>query len=83
MMFGFMGGGGDFKNSRAVGVFGESGKFNVVGKLRLRWVSLANRWILTQYFELRLLLVSLANLSSLTQCLNFEGCGFLWRISGF
>ena len=32
-MFGFMGG-GDFKNSRAVGFFGESGAFNAGFELR-------------------------------------------------
>ena len=41
-------------------------------KLRQLLVSLANRWILTQYFELRLRWGSLENRALLTQCFKLR-----------
>ena len=55
-----------------MGFFGESGAFNAVVKLRQLWVYLANRWILTRYFELRLRRGSLENRALLTQCFKLR-----------
>ena len=50
---GWIYGGGDFRNSATVGVFGESVALKGIFWLRQLLVSLANRWILTRGFELR------------------------------